>query len=118
MYITKIFLPAMLALSGLSQARLASDESAIEAQATEPSLLTAPEGTVFALEQDTNAAGTDNSINIDAMSASAEELGARDEAESADEEQRRRCRRREYWDESRRRCRRCRRFSRDRCYRY
>ncbi|KAI1196312.1 hypothetical protein F5X97DRAFT_305589 [Nemania serpens] len=118
MYITKIFLPAILALSGLSQARLASDEGATEAQVTEPSLVTAPEGTAFALEQDSKLGGTDDSMNMDDMTMSAEELYARDEVELADEAQRRRCRRREYWDESRRRCRRCRRYSRGRCYRY
>ncbi|KAI1186153.1 hypothetical protein F5B17DRAFT_405166 [Nemania serpens] len=115
MYITKIFLSAMLALSGLAQARQAFDEGAIEARAAEPNMLAARDDAAFAIKQDPKIAGADDATKMEVTSTSAEELDARHEAE---ESQRSRCRSNEYWDDRRRRCRRCRRFRRGRCDRF
>ncbi|KAI1122233.1 hypothetical protein F5Y10DRAFT_254568 [Nemania abortiva] len=117
MYITKLFVPAMLVLSGLSQARPAGDEGAIEAQGDSFSLLTATANLALVPRQDPDSSDPDQH---------AQELDARDEDPSAQdlsarapapEPQRPRpwCRDDEYWDRFWRRCRRYPPFPRPRC---
>ncbi|KAI0099864.1 hypothetical protein GGR51DRAFT_387006 [Nemania sp. FL0031] len=83
MYINKLFVPAMLVLSGLAQARPADDDGAIEAQDT--SLLTAAANLALLPRQDPDSSDPDKravEFNARDDDPSTQDLGTRQDDQS------------------------------------
>lgn len=101
MYITKLFVPAMLVLSGLAQARpAAADTDVVALSAQDTSLLS---DTALLSRHDPDSSDPDPEERSAREDEAAKDLGAR---EPRPQSQRPWCRDDEYWDRFWRRCRR------------